>query len=81
VSIYDRWHKTHLDPGDKPCGEHSRGKTRLYPNAEHLQGYRWQVRWRDEGGRQCKRNFPILMMPFAGSVNNRKPHEYLRPLA
>jgi len=58
VSIYDRWHKSHPGPDDQSCQEHSRGKTRLYPTAEHLQGDRWQVRWRDETGGQCKRNFP-----------------------
>jgi integrase len=60
VSVYDRWHKTYPGPGEAPCAAHSRGKTRLYPTAEHLQGDRWQVRWRDESGRQCKRNFPKL---------------------
>jgi integrase len=39
---------------------HSRGKVKLYPTAEHLQGDRWQVRWRDENAHQCKRNFPKL---------------------
>jgi integrase len=58
MSIYDRWHKTHPGSDEKPCSEHGRGKTRLYPTAEHLQGDRWQVRWRDETGSQCKRNFP-----------------------
>ena len=58
MSIYDRWHKSHPGVDDQPCQEHSRGKTRLYPTAEHLQGDRWQVRWRDEAGGQCKRNFP-----------------------
>jgi len=58
VSLYDRWHKSHPSEGDTPCAEHSRGRTKLYPTAEHLQGDRWQVRWRDEHGNQCKRNFP-----------------------
>jgi integrase len=58
MSIYDRWHKSHPGPRDQPCSEHSRGRTKLYPTAEHLQGDRWQVRWRDETGSQCKRNFP-----------------------
>ncbi|TDD22084.1 site-specific integrase [Actinomadura sp. KC06] len=58
MSIYDRWHKTHPKPGDQPCREHSRGKSRLYPSADHFKGDRWQVRWRDETGQQCKRNFP-----------------------
>jgi integrase len=58
MSIYDRWHKRHPGPGDEPCQEHSRGKARLYPTAEHLQGDRWQVRWRDEAGGQRSRKFP-----------------------
>jgi integrase len=58
MSVYDRWHKSHPQPGDTPCSEHSRGTTRLYATAEHMQGDRWQVRWRDEQGSQCKRNFP-----------------------
>jgi integrase len=57
MSVYDRWHKTYPKEGDEPC-EHSRGNTRLYPTIGHLRGDRWQVRWRDENGNQCKRNFP-----------------------
>jgi integrase len=58
MSVYDRWHKTHPGPADTPCAEHSRGRTKLYPTTDHLQGDRWQVRWRDENGHQAKRNFP-----------------------
>lgn len=58
MSVYDRWHKTHPSPNDTPCTEHSRGRTKLYPTIDHLQGDRWQVRWRDENGHQAKRNFP-----------------------
>ena len=57
MSIYDRWHKTRPNPGDEPCREHSRGRTKLYPTADHGKGDRWQVRWRDEVGQQRKRNF------------------------
>jgi hypothetical protein len=57
MSIYDRWHKSRPVPGDEPCREHSRGKTKLYPSADHGIGDRWQVRWRDEAGNQRKRNF------------------------
>jgi integrase len=57
MSVYDRWHKSHPGPADEPCTEHSRGKTKLYPTVEHMQGDRWQVRWRDDTGRQCKQNF------------------------
>jgi integrase len=58
VTVYDRWHKHHPRDGDKPCAEHSRGGTKLYPTAEHLMGDRWQVRWRDEAGIQRSRKFP-----------------------
>jgi len=57
VSVYDRWHKTRSGPGDEPCREHSRGRNKLYPAADHGTGDRWQVRWRDETGQQRKRNF------------------------
>ena len=57
MSISDRWHKTRPGLGDKPCAEHSRGSTVLYPTSEHLRGDRWLVRWRDENGNQCKRSF------------------------
>lgn len=57
MSVYDRWHKSRPVPGDQPCREHSKGRTKLYPAADHGQGERWQVRWRDEAGQQRKRNF------------------------
>jgi hypothetical protein len=57
MSIYDRWHKAHPAPGDQPCREHSKGRTKLYPTASHGTGDRWQVRWRDENSQQRKRNF------------------------
>lgn len=57
MSVYDRWHKTRPIPGDEPCREHSRGRTKLYRTADHGKGDRWQVRWRDETGQQRKRNF------------------------
>ncbi len=44
MSIYDRWHKIRPSPGDEPCREHSRGRTKLYPTADHGKGERWQVR-------------------------------------
>jgi integrase len=68
MTVYDRWHKTHpnvwtgdgQDPApktrDRPC-KCGRGKNKLYPTAVHGVGKRWQVRWRDEAGRQPKRNF------------------------
>jgi len=60
LSISDRWHKAHPDPGDIPCREHSRGNTKLYPTMDHLRGDRWLVRWRDESDGQRKRSFPKL---------------------
>ena len=57
MSVYDRWHKTRPGHADEPCREHSRGRTKLYPAADHGQGDRWQVRWRDYSGRQRKENF------------------------
>jgi integrase len=59
VSVYDRWHKSHPRTGDIACKEHSRASSLLYPAADHGVGDRWQVRWRDEAGNQCKRNFPL----------------------
>jgi integrase len=57
MSISDRWHKTRLSAEAEPCREHSKGKTTLYPTADHGKGDRWQVRWRDENGIQRKKNF------------------------
>jgi hypothetical protein len=57
MSVYDRWHKTRPGHADEQCREHSRGRTKLYPSADHGQGDRWQVRWRDYSGRQRKENF------------------------
>lgn len=58
MSVYDRWHKSYPFDGGRPCSQHSRGNTRLYPTSEHGRGDRWLVRWRDENGNQCKRSFP-----------------------
>jgi integrase len=57
MSVSDRWHKSKPRSGDVPCREHSRGRVKLYPTAEHLRGDRWLVRWRDENDEQCKRSF------------------------
>jgi integrase len=58
MAVYDRWHRA-PQPGDEPCREHSRGRTRLYPSAVHGQGDRWQVRYYNENGKQRKRNFRL----------------------
>lgn len=58
MSVYDRWHtkkprtNENGDPVER-CREH-----RQYPSSDHGKGDRWQVRWRDENGRQCKENRP-----------------------
>lgn len=57
VNIADRWHKSRPRPGDEPC-KCGRGKTRLYPKAEHGQGDRWQVQWRSPDGKQHSANRP-----------------------
>ncbi|MFI8894849.1 tyrosine-type recombinase/integrase [Streptomyces paradoxus] len=57
ASVYDRWHLSRPKKGAEPCSEHS-SKTRiLVPSADHGQGKRWQVRWRDAAGEQQKENF------------------------
>src|SRR4051794_10122363 len=58
MAVADRWHtrRPRTGPDGEPvprCREH-----KLYPSVDHGQGDRWQVRWRDENGKQCKRNFP-----------------------
>lgn len=58
MAVYDRWHRK-PKPGEQPCKEHSRGKTVLYASAEHGRGDRWQVRWYDDDGKQCKENLPL----------------------
>jgi integrase len=50
--VYDRWHKTHPNPGEPRCREH-----RKVPSAAHGRGRRWQARWRDEAGQQQAKNF------------------------
>lgn len=59
MSVTDRWHKTFPKPGDVPCKDHSRGRTKLYPTAEHMTGDRWQVRWYDLEDKQRSRNFAV----------------------
>ncbi|SNR96695.1 tyrosine-type recombinase/integrase [Actinomadura mexicana] len=57
MAVYDRWHtnKPRTDEQDHAvtaCREH-----KLFPSKDHGKGDRWQVRWRDEAGKQCKQNF------------------------
>lgn len=72
VSVTDRWHKSYPGPGDTPCREHSRGRTKLYPTAEHLLGDRWQARWKDLNGKQRSRNFALR----GGGAEERDPEQY-----
>jgi integrase len=65
MAISDRWHASHPKPDGEAwlaehplCREHSRGRTKLYETRDHGKGDRWQVRFRDDAGRQVKRNFP-----------------------
>lgn len=72
MAVYDRWHR---DPrtGDTPC-KCGRGRHRLYPGADHEQGDRWQVRWRDpDSGKQKSRNF-ALRDPGVGELPDRNRH-------
>ncbi|WP_433225407.1 tyrosine-type recombinase/integrase [Actinomadura formosensis] len=63
MSVYDRWH-TRRPRTDPKTGEPVKACRRCgtaaepYPSAEHGKGDRWQVRWRDEAGKQCKLNRP-----------------------
>jgi integrase len=59
VSVTDRWHKTYPKPGDEACKCGTK-KRPAYPTSEHLEGDRWQVRWKDPGGKQRSRNFALL---------------------
>ncbi|GAA0568717.1 tyrosine-type recombinase/integrase [Actinomadura livida] len=57
MAVYDRWHtvKPRTDEQSKPvppCREHKQ-----FPSVDHGKGDRWQVRWRDETGKQRKSNF------------------------
>ncbi|MFH8343759.1 tyrosine-type recombinase/integrase [Streptomyces sp. NPDC018045] len=57
AEVYDRWHKSRPGEADKPCGEHTSKTRKMVASSEHGQGKRWQVRWRDASGKQCKENF------------------------
>lgn len=57
AEVYDRWHKSRPGKDDKLCGEHSSKTRKLVPSSDHGKGKRWQVRWRDESGKQRKENF------------------------
>jgi integrase len=81
MAVYDRWHTHEPRIVDglpvKPC-KHSRGKHKLYPSADHGQGDRWQVRWRDpsrpKGKQQQKKNFELL----GGGTDEVDPERYAK---
>lgn len=67
MAVYDRWHLSHPPEDAEPC-KCGRGKNKLFPSKDHpgrknAAGKvmpplpRWQVRWYDDDGKQCKRNF------------------------
>lgn len=58
MSVTDRWHKTYPKPDDEPCKCGTK-KRPLYPTAEHLEGDRWQVRWKEPAGKQRSQNFAL----------------------
>ena len=57
ADVYDRWHLTRPPADAEPCGEHQASGRGLVASADHGQGRRWQVRYRDPAGRQIKENY------------------------
>ncbi|MGW3143668.1 tyrosine-type recombinase/integrase [Streptomyces sp. NPDC001177] len=57
AEVYDRWHLSRPPADAEPCEAHSSKTQRLYPSGDHGTGKRWQVRYRDLSGKQCKENF------------------------
>ncbi|TMR95580.1 tyrosine-type recombinase/integrase [Nonomuraea basaltis] len=53
MSVYDRWHRSRPKPDEAKC----KCRPARVPSAEHGIGERWQVRYRDDAGKQRKRNF------------------------
>lgn len=56
MTVYDRWHKSHPKQGEEKC----KCRPAKVPTAEHGQGKRWQVRWRDDAGVPQKLNYERL---------------------
>lgn len=56
MSVADRWHKSRPAAGEAKC----KCRPAKVPTAEHGEGKRWQVRWRDETGKPQKLNFERL---------------------
>lgn len=57
AKVYDRWHLSRPPADAERCEEHSTKTADVYSGADHGQGKRWQVRYRDQSGKQCKENF------------------------
>ncbi|MPY29945.1 hypothetical protein FNH09_00960 [Streptomyces adustus] len=57
ADVYDRWHLSRPPADAEPCEAHSSKTQTVYPSADHGTGKRWQVRYRDLSGKQCKENF------------------------
>jgi integrase len=51
MAVVDRWHKSKPEKNEPTC-DHDKVAAGAHGN-----GPRWQVRWRDENGRQRKKNF------------------------
>lgn len=52
AKVYDRWHKSRPAKDAALCRDHDKA-----PTADHGEGMRWQVRYRDASGKQVKENF------------------------
>ncbi|MEV8312560.1 site-specific integrase [Streptomyces sp. NPDC059900] len=57
ADVYDRWHLSRPPADAEPCEAHSTKTATVYPSRDHGVGKRWQVRYRDLSGKQCKENF------------------------
>lgn len=57
AKVYDRWHLSRPPADAEPCEEHSTKTKTVHAGADHGNGKRWQVRYRDPDGKQCKENF------------------------
>lgn len=57
AQVCDRWHLSQPGKGAQPCKEHSTKTKTLVPSADHGNGMRWQVRYRDPDRKQVKENF------------------------
>ncbi|MFE6172020.1 hypothetical protein [Streptomyces sp. NPDC056464] len=56
ADVYDRWHLSRPSADAEPCEAHSTKTATVYPSGEDGVGKRWQVRYRNLSGKQCKEN-------------------------